>query len=279
MLPDVRGRDRLLALVQGRVRPAGPLRGQLVNGLRFDFDGCEDGSLTDLIGLQYRRPALAHVVEHFARLSGCVIYDIGANIGLYSLWAAHNIRGDGEVHAFEPVPETVVLLNRFLAANPTLAVQVVTTAVGRAVGRVTLFTVPGASGLTSGTGREGSVRRTAPATTIDRYSRAHAPPTFVKIDVEGYEADVPAGAAYTLRVHSPASVLEVFPEDGSSQGSQPLAMLRDLGYEVFDLRRRGLHIARWPTTPNVLALHPGQPSHRAAYAALKGVRHARNQMA
>src|SRR3954453_21309373 len=77
-LPEVRGRDRLLRAVHGPVHPLPGTRGLLTNGLVFDFDGCADGSMYALIGLQSRPPALAAAVDALAA-EGAVVYDVGAN--------------------------------------------------------------------------------------------------------------------------------------------------------------------------------------------------------
>src|SRR5438270_5226650 len=46
-----------------------------------------------------------------------VIFDIGANVGYYTLhWAPHMATG-GQIHAFEPVPSTFAWLSRNIAVN------------------------------------------------------------------------------------------------------------------------------------------------------------------
>lgn len=41
---------------------------------------------------------------------GAVVFDVGANIGMFSLWAYEQCAGDVSVYAFEPVPSTFALL-------------------------------------------------------------------------------------------------------------------------------------------------------------------------
>src|SRR5262249_29165666 len=49
-----------------------------------------------------------------------VVVDIGANIGMFSLFAFH-VNRDASVHAFEPSADTFGLLERNRRANPSLA--------------------------------------------------------------------------------------------------------------------------------------------------------------
>jgi FkbM family methyltransferase len=55
-------------------------------------------------------------IDSFFRL-GDVIYDIGANIGQYSLYAAKRLRGDCQVLAFEPEALNYAKLNRNIVLN------------------------------------------------------------------------------------------------------------------------------------------------------------------
>ena len=57
--------------------------------------------------------------EVFARLLAADVefFDVGANIGWYSMLAGKRLESRGTVHAFEPVPENVALLAHNAAAN------------------------------------------------------------------------------------------------------------------------------------------------------------------
>lgn len=276
-LPDVRGRDRVVGLVRGRkagVKP-GPIT--LVNGLVFDAGEAVDGSIDSLCELQYRKPALAPVIEHFAR-PGAVIYDVGANIGLYALWAARRVGPGGQVHAFEPVAATARLLRRFVEANGATNVRVAELALGRAPGTATMFCVPGASGLASTLARPGATRTEVRCTTLDDYARGHDPPTFIKVDVEGAEPEVVAGGLGLLARSKPSLLLETNPAPGdATAASTMLETLDRLGYSVYNLTRRGLQAWCRPPTHNVLALDVARPEHRRAFEALRCVHFPRNQ--
>ncbi len=85
---------------------AGPLRGKKwVVG--SSVHGCWFGS--------YESQKQRLVAE--ALSPGQVVYDIGANAGLYSLLASVAVGPNGRVFAFEPVKENVLYLERHLALN------------------------------------------------------------------------------------------------------------------------------------------------------------------
>ena len=54
-------------------------------------------------------------VQHGVSLApGDVVFDVGANIGMFSMFAAHECGGDITVHAFEPIPAIHALMSKNL---------------------------------------------------------------------------------------------------------------------------------------------------------------------
>jgi FkbM family methyltransferase len=221
-LPNARGRDRVVGLVQGSGWYEGPVRGRLHNGLGFAFPEVRDGSVRSLLALRYRPPVLAPVLRAVLSPGDC-FYDVGANLGTYSLWASPLVDESGQVHAFEPVPETRGRLEALITQNALRNVTIVPAAVGAEAGVGYLRTVPGASGLAhlstqvseqvaeqSGVSeRSGCIE--APLVSLDDYARQNPPPSLVKIDVEGHELGVLRGARSLLDTHLPAVVFETIP--------------------------------------------------------------------
>ena len=141
------------------------------------------------------------------RLADCVpasatmIFDVGANCGLFAAMAAH--RCPAAVHAFEPSAE----LHPFIHANAPAAV-VHPLAVGETPGEVTFF-VNRFSQQTNSLlesavvpfGKPGSVdRRTVPQVSIDSFCDEHKVPSIdvLKLDVQGAEGHVFRGAKRML---------------------------------------------------------------------------------
>jgi FkbM family methyltransferase len=140
-------------------------------------------------------------VEHVRR--GNVIYDIGANVGVYTLLSSVLVGNDGHVYAFEPSPQNLYFLRAHVARNHLSNVTLIGKAVGAAVGTVKFTSNRGLMGRVDDSGDIA-----VSVTSIDAFVDAgHRPPTLMKIDVEGAEADVLSGATNTLRTYRPTLFL------------------------------------------------------------------------
>jgi FkbM family methyltransferase len=144
-----------------------------------------------------------------------VVWDIGANLGLFSFAAAVATGPSGRVLAIEPDALLVRLLRRSAAANHGQApVEVLPVAVAEDLG-VARFNIGRRNRSTShlegfGTTQTGGIRTTelVPTVTLD-WLAAHFPmPAVVKIDVEAAELEVLTGGATVLRAR-PTIICEV----------------------------------------------------------------------
>ncbi len=130
-------------------------------------------------------------VLHYLR-PGDTFLDVGANIGAYTVLASA-VAG-AQSYAFDPSPAAIDSLRANVELNRVAdLVRVEPCAIGRASGTVSVST-SGPSAMHH-IGNEGS-SSTMEMRTIDSYD-LH--PSIMKIDVEGYEAEVLAGAAETAR--------------------------------------------------------------------------------
>lgn len=134
-------------------------------------------------------------VMHFLR-PGQLFVDVGANVGAFTVLAA-GVAGARTI-AFEPSPETFVMLSKNVLVNGlNQQVHTVNAAVGRQIGTAR---------FSAGFGTENHIATLAedensvsvPVTTLD-YELANEPTTLLKVDVEGFETEVFAGAENTLR--------------------------------------------------------------------------------
>jgi FkbM family methyltransferase len=158
-------------------------------------------SLRLYYGDRPRRRAMAALYGRFVR-PGDVVFDIGAHVG--DRVAAFRSLG-ARVVAVEPQPALVRVL-RFLYGRDS-NVAIVAAAVGRAPGETELMLnidnptvstlstdfVRAAQGSAGWEGQRWTRRLRVPVTTIDTLVAAHGRPAFVKIDVEGFEAEALAG--------------------------------------------------------------------------------------
>ncbi len=152
------------------------------------------------------------VVEACCRVigSGKVMYDIGANAGIICIEVAHRIGDRVSVYAFEPQPSLARVIAVSARLNDLGNVHVYQIMLGRAQGTAELF-VPAHSVHASMVAPEETSKRLAcPIRTVDALvaDGALPPPDVVKVDVEGAERDVFAGAAETIRRHRPFIVFE-----------------------------------------------------------------------
>lgn len=172
--------------------------------------------------------------------SGDLFVDVGANIGVYSLWAAET--AGVEVVAFEPSSATHARAVENVELNRLGdRVRVLRKAVGAAPGEVRLTTVHEAINRVTANRSEASEPVTQATLDAELGRRA---PALIKIDVEGAELDVLRGASASITRHRPALIVEVNDPDGLSK------LLAELGYRAwaYDPEQRTL-------TPVVPALH------------------------
>ena len=132
---------------------------------------------------------------------GDVVYDVGANVGYYTLLAASAVGEQGRVIAFEPLPENLAFLRRHLSMNHLQNVEVFAAAVSDRAGE-TFFEVA-ASRSMGQISKRGSL--TMRVVALDELVAAGTvpPPDCIKIDVEGAEGQVLAGARKVLTDSKP----------------------------------------------------------------------------
>lgn len=135
---------------------------------------------------------------------GMRVADVGANIGYLLLYLARLAGPEGEILAFEPEPDNLVELGRNVRRNALDNVEVFPTAVGAADGTVSLRT-----GLNGTVAQDGTGEVEVPLRALD--SALDRRIDFLKIDVEGYEGQVLAGAERVLFEDRPVLFVEVHP--------------------------------------------------------------------
>jgi len=174
--------------------------------------------------------AISSLLRAFLR-PGDTFVDVGANIGYYSVLAGSLVGSSGRVLAFEPSPHIRSRLQRNVALNRLAQVEVRAEAVTRETGFVRLIEPQGGNndGLAyvDQSGGERGVR--VPAIRLDDEPElAGRPPNVMKVDVEGGEPEVFAGAEGLLRDDSAPSI---FFE--SFKLERDAAILKGHGYAVF----------------------------------------------
>jgi FkbM family methyltransferase len=183
---------------------------------------------------------------------GDVVIDVGANIGAHTLCLADCVGPKGRVIAFEPTEYAVQKLRANIALNPTLAQRITVEQIH--LGASDDVAPPAAvfSSWPLGAERDrhalhyGVAQRTthARACRLDSYLDDHdvRRVDFMKIDIDGYECEMLAGAATTLRQLRPALTLELAPYALAERGGSVEALVGVLdaaGYVFYSERAPG----------------------------------------
>jgi FkbM family methyltransferase len=209
---------------------------------------------------QISEPVTAAAIKALLR-PGMTVFDVGANVGYFTLLAARLVGSGGRVHAFEPTPSVAHRLAENVAMNK-LESQVCcnAVAVGDEVGVVSLHTQRDDSegnNIFSDDGSGASI--SVPVLTLDAYITDHSIKSVdvMKLDVEGAEIKVLAGANSLLsRADSPILIAEANPSALRRSGGDVRELCNvcsELGYRVYGLEQ--LTAGQDPVY-NVLAAKP-----------------------
>jgi FkbM family methyltransferase len=167
--------------------------------------------------------------------TGDVVFDVGANVGVWLLGAARRAGETGSVHAFEPVPENLARLRTHLSLNALDFVHVDPRVLSSEPGEVPFFpsrtSNSGMGSLGPSPSSAEPVRVTA--TTLDLYCQEHGigHVDFLKVDVEGAELLVFRGGARLLAaVNAPAIMFEADDSLAAGLSSSTAATKEFLAY-------------------------------------------------
>ncbi|MBN1439739.1 MAG: FkbM family methyltransferase [Anaerolineales bacterium] len=171
--------------------------------------------------------------------AGGTVFDLGANVGYYTLIASLRAGEQGRVFAFEPLPRNLEFLRRHLALNQAGNVTVVGAAVSDRGGTVRF--AEDASTSRGRIGPEGGFEVCAVA--LDEWieSGRLPVPDLLKIDIEGAEFLALQGMEKTLSQSHPPIFLSTH---SGKIHKACLDFLAALGYRVFPTDGRPLEKSR-----------------------------------
>ena len=160
--------------------------------------------------------------------NGELIFDVGANIGLFSIQFSDWVGQSGRVVAFEPDPTAIEYLKSNIALNSTQNITVVESALSAFPETKNLFL----DSLTGGrrnsfieteSGNFNGETISTQTTTLDQAIENYGIPDLIKIDIEGFEEEVFKGVSnlynqtiycLELRNLSQNPILDKFTESG-----------------------------------------------------------------
>ena len=160
---------------------------------------------------------------------GDTFFDIGANVGYYSLLASRMVGPSGRVIAFEPLLDNLEHLSRHVRLNQLTNTDVLGVACSDSSGIVTFARgANGALGRIAENGSGGDML--VPALTLDDFhARTGLVPSVMKIDVEGAELRVLTGGQALLDKSHPRIFLSTH---GDRMRTECIAFLRERNYQI-----------------------------------------------
>lgn len=166
---------------------------------------------------------------------GATVLDIGANIGFFSVVLSHLVGEEGRVLSFEPVAANLELLNSNVTNLSNQNVIVLPKALGKTTGFISMQSEQGNMGNSFVADEsQGSVE----LVTLDSLNLA---PSFIKMDVQGFEYDVLLGGLETLKKYRPVMIIELEDSNGSIPTSfknskeNSLKLLSELNYTILKI--------------------------------------------
>lgn len=198
------------------------------NGVRVHVEhGTTDAATLDQAFVQdVYEPSAAAAARLDALGRPPVVLDLGANVGMFGLWAAARWPG-ARITAAEPVPRNLALLRRNFAMLPNGTTEVVAAAVATRDGEVTF----GGGAFTNGRILEGGDGLTVASRDVFALTDGV---DLLKLDIEGGEWPILADERFAaqgapvvmLEYHPMGAPVGIDPEQSASQA------LSDAGYVV-----------------------------------------------
>lgn len=201
-------------------------------GLRFN---CGNGSVSFVFGSHELE--LQQTFERLVR-PGMTFYDVGANVGFYSVLVGRLVGLSGRVVAFEPLPDNACWIEHNAALNGFAHVESRREALADENGEGRFFISADTQlGKLASAGAPPSHVAGEVRVRLRRLDSVVAegtisPPNLIKIDVEGGEVGVLSGARQTLRRFRPMLIIDLHGTNASVA-----AILKELEYRPIVLGR------------------------------------------
>ena len=189
-------------------------------------------------GLDYYEPVTRRVCENLLT-PGDTFVDCGAQVGFFSL-VLSLMKPGISVIAFEPNPRNFWLLVHNVVCNRLENVRCESIAISDTDGTASLYLAESdmSASLFSNFEADSRTTVTVPTTTIDSYFESRPPKgnLVMKVDVEGAEEKLFAGAVRTIGRYRPDIICEV----ASPIPPDAVGFLKELGYVFYQIADDGL---------------------------------------
>jgi FkbM family methyltransferase len=202
-----------------------PARITLRNGIRFVSDFLYWPDIYGIFSQQMYTPSFLPI-----ELDDVVV-DIGANIGVFSLYAA--TRTSNTVHAFEPFPANIAALQQNISANQVSTIEIHQYAISDVIGMEHFSTkANGINHLQKAFVEPTDVFMDVPAISLDAFMDEHHVDhiDFLKMDCEGAEGVILPSLSASLFQHIRKIALEFHDDVCQLKHIQLQALLTDVGF-------------------------------------------------
>ena len=189
-----------ILLFRGGERPWPVLDFQMnLNASQPGLDPKENSIHKQLILDGIREQHATAIMQQYIRPDD-VILELGANIGYYVCLESRILSSEGFIYAVEPAPENVALLKRNVALNQISVIEVTHMAMSDKPGTARLYTGKACNlhSLVNESGEDDTHSMEVPTDTVDGFLANRRPISFLRMDIEGYEAVVIDGMRDTL---------------------------------------------------------------------------------
>ncbi len=203
-----------------------------------------------IIGFGSYEPRLHKYIDRFVG-EGSICMDVGANLGAIAMHLGENVKPDGQVICFEPIPSVSNRLNQHVKRNglePIISVEHVALSnkceqTQMAIAKETHVN-QGMSSLVEWEHQELTQSISVECMTLDHYVEVKRLQRldFMKIDIQGAEPLLLEGGNNAFQKLKPVVAMEIAPTslEASHYSSQKIiAMMEDMGYNGWLLDRHG----------------------------------------
>jgi FkbM family methyltransferase len=169
-----------------------------------------------------------------------IIFDIGANIGWYSIHLSKKLIGT-KIYSFEPIPETFSKLKKNVELNSINNINLVNLPLSNEIQNLLFYYSPSATGASSSVNisEEKDIKKLECTTdTIDNFvsNNKIEKIDFIKCDVEGSELFVFQGGIESIKKYSPVIFTEMLRKWALKFNYHPndiINLLKSMGYKCF----------------------------------------------
>jgi FkbM family methyltransferase len=273
------GKTFLYARLHARLAPAARYAVvRLDQGFRMKLDLQDPEQLKVYFYGHYHERYEAALVQRLLGEDG-VFWDIGANVGYFTLMAATALANRGQIIAFEPGKNAYERLTENISLNLYRNIKTFPVAVTDREGEAVLHLtgdIADSSASLYPAGQAQAGQEVCRTVALDHFLREEnlSPPNLIKLDVEGAELAVLQGARKLIAQAAPLLLMEMEEKNLQAAGASKTAIqdfLSPYGYRAAHLRK-----GRWYATTdlagvkgrNIFWFQPGLEAHRRRAALL-----------